>query len=375
VLANAPLEAYQVELMDLAFDSASAIPLNPHIKDRARAQEWVVQACLELGQVKKAYEYTGKIPNWRAGMGYADLAFREARSGAKPAEIEPYLSKALAVADASEDWRKDRIWSRVSQVQAALGRLQEAEALEQGIEATAEKGKTAQITALTCSHEAFDAEIAALEAPVATGQYDRVYNALQVYAALFDRFYSDPVKQGLIEEKIDTAWAKLPFTVRIELLGQMTESALTREDRTKAKALVDQARAMSEQVELAPRFMIPLMCRLAQLRFRVGDPSQARQEIQAALALYKARREGIINIDRAGLLRPLAEACQATGQADQALVLYKRAVEAGVENPNSRPRAEDLTATCCSMAVHAVAPDQDLWRRIREIRQGLSDPW
>ncbi len=58
-----------------------------------------------------------------------------------------------------------------------------------------------------------------------------------------------------------------------------------------------------------------------------------------------------------------------------ALMVYKRAVEEGVENPNSRPRAEDLSATCLSMALHMVEPDAELKNRIRQISEGLGDPW
>jgi hypothetical protein len=63
------------------------------------------------------------------------------------------------------------------------------------------------------------------------------------------------------------------------------------------------------------------------------------------------------------------------GNTAAALSVYAKVIEAGVENPNSRPRAEDLAATCCSMAVHAVEPDPRLWSRIRSIRDGLGDPW
>ena len=63
------------------------------------------------------------------------------------------------------------------------------------------------------------------------------------------------------------------------------------------------------------------------------------------------------------------------GDTATALSAYKRAVEEGVENPNSRPRAEDLSATCLSMAVHGVEPDAVLWTRIRQINDGLGDPW
>jgi hypothetical protein len=63
------------------------------------------------------------------------------------------------------------------------------------------------------------------------------------------------------------------------------------------------------------------------------------------------------------------------GDAGTTLNLYRRALEAGQENPNSRPRTDDLIATCCSLALHAVEPDETLMSRIRDIRAGLGDPW
>jgi hypothetical protein len=59
----------------------------------------------------------------------------------------------------------------------------------------------------------------------------------------------------------------------------------------------------------------------------------------------------------------------------EALAVYKQAAEAAVENPNSRPRAEDLSAICLSMAKRTVEPDAALWARIREIKSALGEPW
>ena len=54
---------------------------------------------------------------------------------------------------------------------------------------------------------------------------------------------------------------------------------------------------------------------------------------------------------------------------------FTGAIEEGIENPNSRPRAQDLTTTCVSMAVHGVEPNEGIWIRVRQILDGLSDPW
>ena len=53
-IADSPLAEYQKELLDLAFDTASTFPTVPHVKNRARAQGEVVQACFELDQPQRA---------------------------------------------------------------------------------------------------------------------------------------------------------------------------------------------------------------------------------------------------------------------------------------------------------------------------------
>ena len=72
---------------------------------------------------------------------------------------------------------------------------------------------------------------------------------------------------------------------------------------------------------------------------------------------------------------PIAEAYAAMGDRDTALATYRLAMDQAVINPNSRPRAEDLTMICRSMALGAVEPDAALWARMRQIHQGLGRPW
>ncbi len=91
VLADAPLVRYQSELLDLAFETATVIPIEPHIKDRSRAQEGVVAACIELAQPVRAVGYTEQIDNWRRGSAYGDLALFCARLGYTE-EAQEYLT-------------------------------------------------------------------------------------------------------------------------------------------------------------------------------------------------------------------------------------------------------------------------------------------
>jgi hypothetical protein len=63
------------------------------------------------------------------------------------------------------------------------------------------------------------------------------------------------------------------------------------------------------------------------------------------------------------------------GDAKTAREVYARAIDDGVENPNARPRAEDLVATCCSLALQGVEPDAATWSRLRKIHEELREPW
>jgi hypothetical protein len=57
------------------------------------------------------------------------------------------------------------------------------------------------------------------------------------------------------------------------------------------------------------------------------------------------------------------------------LALYKRVVEEGMENPNARPRLDDLAATVVSMVGVGLEPDAALAARIAEIGAKLDHPW
>ncbi|MGA1266734.1 MAG: hypothetical protein ACO32J_06105 [Phycisphaerales bacterium] len=63
------------------------------------------------------------------------------------------------------------------------------------------------------------------------------------------------------------------------------------------------------------------------------------------------------------------------GDRDEALRIWRLALEAGALNPNARPRAEDLCLTCLSMVRSGVEPPADMRATIRSIRSGLKAPW
>lgn len=368
---KAPLKAYQQDLLATAFSAASAMPLSPHIKNRSRAQEVVVGACLALDEPELSRRYIDEIANWRRGAGYADLAIYWAGQGVSEG-IEPLLTLAAEIAQGAEGWRKDRILARIAAARTSLGQPLSADRLPVG---DAEWATVVRTEARTCPDDAFDEKMEVLEELAATEQFDQVKSALGAYAELHRRFYANSARRARIDERVRTCWANTPVFVRIELLFELADGALEAGDQAGARALTDEAAGLMKAARWQPRFLIPLKSQLAELRFRAGDEAGALSEIEGALGLFETNRERITNIYRAETIRPIAEAHHAMGNRAAALTLYKRAIEAGMENPNSRPRAEDLVATCCSLAVRDAAPDAALLSRIRQIAAALGDPW
>jgi len=198
---------------------------------------------------------------------------------------------------------------------------------------------------------------------------------MDAYAALYDRFYDDPKRRPQVEAKIKAAIDSLPVWCRLDLLMTLAKSAWAHTDRAAAIELLHRAQRMTDAHQWPPRYGLPLKARLVALRAQVGDPQKARAEADAALTWFDAVRHQMVDIDRAGALRPLAEAYQSMGDSATALAVYRRVVDEGVVNPNSRPNAQDLSATCLSMATHGVEPDEALWARMRQIHKALGPPW
>jgi tetratricopeptide (TPR) repeat protein len=371
--SNTPLAPFQCQLLDLAFETANSIPVNPYGKDRARIQEEIVAICLRLGQFKRAAGYIESIENWRRGSCFADLAFECARQGCME-DAQSFLNRAESIIETTNEWRKDRIRVRIAQTYILLGQAEKAEEFEKGA-VDSELGKVTGVRAMVCAEDSFDEQMKALDELIAPGQYEVIANAMKSCAHLFNRFYADPHRRSLVENKIEQSWDKLPIIYRIELLMEMAGYALDRSDCPKALELVNKAQTMMEGSEWPLNYRISLAAKLSEFRFQAGDKPKARSDLDRAHSLMDEQSETIVDIYRAGTLRPLAQAYRTMRDDKTSLEVYKQAVEEGVKNPNSRPRADDLAATCASMALNAIEPDTQIWTRIHQIREGLGQPW
>lgn len=370
---DSALAEFQRALLELAFDAASAIPLDPHIKDRGKAQANVVAACLTLDQPTLAQSYLDKIADWRRGAGYAELAqyFTQKRLRVEAMRCltiaEPYVEKTA-------DWQRDRIRIKIAGAYLLLGDSKKAGSFEAGTDES-ESGALDAVEAATAPDDAFSSQIAAVHEAAGSGDFDKARHALEVCVELFSRYYDNTTRRAEVEKALESAWNLLPIVIRLDLIARVAKVAHSHGDRDKATELINRAQSLMDGVTWLPEDQVPRMARLAALRHAAGDTATAQRQIDDALALFLEQREQILNIDRAGVLRVIAEAHQSMGNTDDAHATFALALEAGVENPNSRPRAEDLAATCASLAVHAVEPDEVLWARLRQIRAALDHPW
>jgi tetratricopeptide (TPR) repeat protein len=276
--------------------------------------------------------------------------------------------------EANQAWRRERIRAKIAKAYHELGRAEDAAAFESGL-TTLQAVEMAPLNAARVEEHTFEAQMSAVESAVASGDLDAVCGALETCAQLFDRYFDDEAKRTRLENTLRTSWFKLPLTMCFDLMLELAEFAAAHGDSTTALQLAGEARSALDDSKLSAQYKVPMMARVAHLRHRAGDAERARQDAEAALALYVEQRDQVIDIYRAGALRPLAGAYHAMGDAKAALDVYKRAVEEGVANPNSRPRAEDLSATCLSLALHDIEPDEALAQRLAEIRGGLGNPW
>ncbi len=373
-LPQKPLAAYQGELLDTAFDCATAMPVFPHIKSRSRQQQLVVEAALKLEQPRRAAAYARQIANWRAGAAYGDLAIYAAERGIT-AGVDDLLKLAEEIAKlADQDWRKGTVLAKVAHARTLLGQLEAARRLEAKLE-DAEKGAVAMAQAGVRDDASFAEQMKHLDGMVAGGHFDVVKNVLAVYAELYQTYHADAERRQQIEQKLRDSMKGMPLFMQIDALLGLAEASLDRGQPAQGLHFVKEARAMVDSAAWPTDYYIPLLGKVAKMRARCGDTEAARREADEAMSVFDAEHASIQNFEQAGAIRPVAEAYRLSGADDKAMETYRRAIAVGSVNPNARCRSEDLTGTCLSMAVYQAEPDPELWKRIREIQKGLGDPW
>jgi tetratricopeptide (TPR) repeat protein len=367
------IEDFQLELLETGYRSASAIPVQPLIKDRSKTQEAVVTSCLELGQLDLASRFTEGIENWRQGFCLANLAIAFGRKGCRE-KSEAWLDLAEKAAETAEDWRRDRILAKVAEGRALLDQEELALDTLGRMEGDTE-GQVAAVEASLETDSDFNDKMALVEGLLASSNFDSQRGGIETSLELYKSHYPDPLLRARVETAIRQVLPPMPVLIRIETLFSLSQAAFEHGDMGKAIEVADETKDLVDSHNWPLEHRLPLVARITKLFHQAGETKLAMQELDSAVAYYRRDADTIVDMWRAGAVRPLAEAAFTTGDQAKALELYKLALEAGVENPNSRPRAVDLSETCCSLAKLGLDPGERLWARIREIEQSLGNPW
>jgi len=364
---------FQAALLDLAFEAASSYPIVPHIKNRSRAQQRVVEAALALGDVERALRYTRGIENWRRGVGFGEVAFHLARAG-REAEAREHLERAEAVASAAglADWRRGRIRARIARALAVLGEEAEALAMARRIVGLGFK-EAARLGAFVSGDRTLEARLEAGEAELVDADADVMGRVLPAYAAMYRRAKAAPERRARVLESLEASWRGVPSFLRLELVLEMAEQAASWGEAGETRRLLERARAVYERARWAPRRRVEYLGRFAILAGRAGLEAEAQRALGEAREAFEAGREAMKDLHRAGALRWVAEAEAVLGQTSRSHKTYEIVTELGVANPNMRPRITDCVDTCRSMALYGVEPGNSLRKRLESIVERLGE--
>jgi len=370
------LTEHQYQLLAIAQDAAVAIPLQPHIKTRGRQQEKVADAAIQLFQPSLAYEYAQSNPNWRKGATLADLAAFYAQTG-QEARAHELIEKALEIAKDAESWRRDTIRVKVARAHTILGELAEAEKNQANLESGSEfLDATVEIARAEFDDgQSYSEQVVTFDKMLATNDFEITKRALEGYATMYARYYSDQERREEIESKIKSKWSPSPIFVRFQVMKDLTQAAVDHGDHEKAQSLALEVQNFVDEYNWPLEHKVQFGAEAIQLIALSGQKDLALQKASELRQMYDEKKSGIMSMFRAESIRPLAEAYALMGEIDQAREVYMLALEDGAENANARPRAEDLTETLCSMAIHNVEPTEELWEKIKAIRGGLNNPW
>ena len=377
-VADAELAAFRTDLLDLAFEAASAFPLKPHLKNRSAAQDRVVATSFALELPRRAVRYAEGIENWRRGAAFADFAYYAAERG-DLRELDQYLNLARevvreTVAADDQAWRSDRIRAKIARTHILIGQDREAAAITIGLEES-ESGIVYEENVQQLTEEQFDAEYEGIVAAIDDGAMETVSASLSVCLALIDRFYESEERREKVTELLPRAWPNIPAQLQLENVLTLARTALRHDDPQSAAEYVSQAEEITSTWKWLPESEVPFLASIANLKVEAGAVEEARALADRARAVFEKDFQLVADVFRAETLVPLAETYAALGDLETARAIYLRAMHEGTLNPNARPRCDALVLVCCSLAEAGVEPDAELWAKLRETRAGLTRPW
>lgn len=372
-------ESQRGALLEVAFEAATSIPLKPHAKDRAAAQEWVVRQTIACGRLPLAQAWAAQLEGWRAGVMQCELAKAWNTSGDQP-RAHACMDRVRVIAGAETEWRRESVTRAGMEAWIALGdpteamRLVGADAERLTIQSVAaEEATAAHATRAPGQRVASEERLELLGAALAGPLFDDRASALDAYSALY-RSGDDGTRVG-VRAVVFEETGQVPVMIRLRTLRQMAEADLESGRTADAGMVLAAFAGLVRETNWSCGQRVVVEADLAALQAQTGDPSVARETLSGALERFSAETRQIADIDRAEVLVACAHAAAAIPDAAWAERLFVQALEAGLINPNSRPRAQDISYVCAAAAASACGESDQLIAAARAATAQLGDPW
>jgi tetratricopeptide (TPR) repeat protein len=313
------------------------------------------------------------MQGWRQGNVIALLGQRYAALGQND-RAQSCAARALLVDPGESTWGKDIVATEVARIYVKLGDDSKAYATVPA-DLQAERGRVEAERTAKLPDAQLDAQADMFDKAIATMNFDLARGGIDGYLAWLDRVIDDAPRRERALKALSAALPGLPFDLQVRGNVQLADVLFAHGYKELATLQVDRASELFRATVFLPEDTAPLGVVVAKARIRLGDTKAGRAELRRLRTEYEVRAETIVNLRRAASWRALAEGYLLLGDTDDAGYCYAAALDAGALNPNARPRAEDLSATCVSMAVSGFMPPPELLLRIENIRAGLADPW
>ncbi len=343
--------------LDKAYNVASSIAVDPHIKTRSLYQSKVVSVALELDMPKTAENYARQIRNWRAGLGLARVALYNAQAGDVEG-VAKLVSEAIERGeDPLQDWRLNKVRSISSAALHLSGDDKNAKNVSEDL-LPAERMEFDQAVASTVESKNIDEQIIACAKQINSMNFDEKISGLSSLLSLLEVVVSQEAYRNEINDLINRGINDLPFFHRINFRVRVIEIHLDANYRLPALKMADALLSEINELNLGAPDKIAAISKLANLYYKCDDVEKARMLLSNGAQLYDEAEKSIVNIDRCELLLMLAEVAHTSESAGIRDDLYLRALQAAFVNVNHRPRAEDVTQIYCSLAVNQVEPGE-----------------
>ncbi|MEL6429660.1 MAG: hypothetical protein AAFU73_20850 [Planctomycetota bacterium] len=357
-------------LVRFAVDLTALMPTVPHEKTRSRLQSELVESALDAGELEVARAIPPTITNWRRGLGLATIAAHLAENGT-PEETQDALEAAIAFEESitgefDQGWRRDRVRAMIGKTFALMGDPVRAARIQRGLEPS-EAQRLAEVSVDFASEENWRESVEAMSQLIVRGNLDQVQHGLLTLTKIYERFGTTTEERDEILAAIRSVWDGSHLQPRIEALLRMIETDLGRGDKAHAMSMVEEIEGLIAGNRWQPEMKVGMLATAAAKRFRCGDEDGAREALAGALGLFGDEREGIVNMFRVRALLPLAEAYAEIGNTQSADEVYRVALTEALENPNERPRIDNLVQIVRSIVERGHRPSKGLRTQVQQV--------